>query len=191
VRRIDADLEGLQPVAVPVAFERERVLRRRDEAVEVRECRRLARAEIREEDAAFLYQRIRARTDVLVHATSGRLGRCLQALAGDIEEPAVKRAAQPAVLQPAVGEIGTAVRAMAIEQTVAVLVLEHHKVLPEQAHRLHRPLGVELIDECRGLPVIAQQLARRRSGADARHQFVLLGADHVVALRRPSIASSA
>src|SRR5205807_3245411 len=77
VRRVDADLERLQPVAIPVALERERVLRRRDERVEMRERRRLALAEIGEEDAALLDDRIGAQTDVLAQAATFRLGGCL------------------------------------------------------------------------------------------------------------------
>ena len=42
VRRIDADLERLQPVAVDHALEGEGVGGRRDEAIELRKCRRLA-----------------------------------------------------------------------------------------------------------------------------------------------------
>ena len=54
VRRIDADFERLQPVAVDVALERERIGVGRDEAVDLGKRRRLAFAEIGPEDAALL-----------------------------------------------------------------------------------------------------------------------------------------
>ena len=112
MRRVDADLERLQPVAVPVPLEREGVLVRRDEAVEARKRRRLAGAEIGEEDAASFRHRIRAQPDVLAKAASRGLGGRLQALAADVVKPAVERAAQTAVLQPAISEIRAAVRAV-------------------------------------------------------------------------------
>ena len=68
-----------------------------------------------------------------------RLGRRLQALAGYVEQPAMERAAQPAVFQPAEGEIGAAMRAMPVDQAVAAfLVAKQHQVLAEQ---FYRPTG--------------------------------------------------
>src|SRR5204862_8073305 len=116
VRRIDAYFQRLQPVAVPVALEREGVLARRDERVELRKCGCFAFAEIREDDSASLDHRICAQANVLAQAAPGRLGRRLEALAGRIEEPAVKRAAQSSVLEPPVGEIGPAVCTLPLDQ---------------------------------------------------------------------------
>ena len=65
VRRIDADFECLQPVAAPVALEREGVTIRRDERIDLRECRRLAFAEIGPEYAGFLDHGIGALPDAL------------------------------------------------------------------------------------------------------------------------------
>ena len=50
----------------------------------------------------------------------GSAGR-LEALAGDVEQPAMEGAAQAAILQPAEGEVGAAMRAMAIDQAVAAV----------------------------------------------------------------------
>ena len=48
----------------------------------------------------------------------------------DVEQPAVEGAAQAAVLQPAEGEVGAAMRAMAIDQAVtALLVAKQHEIL--------------------------------------------------------------
>ena len=64
---------------------------------------------------------------------SFRLGRRLQALARGVEQPAMERAAQAAVLQPPEGEIGAAMRAMPLDQAMAAgFVAEQHEILAEQ-----------------------------------------------------------
>ena len=179
MRGIDADLERLQPVAVDHALERERMGIGRGEAIEVREGRRLALAHIGEQDPAALHHRIGLLPDVGAHAAAFGLGRRLQALSRHVEQPAVEGAAQAALLQPAVGEIGAAVRAGARDQAVAaVLVAEQHEVLAEQAQRLDRAISGELVNKRGRLPVAPHQLARGRAGAGAGDEIVLLGAQH-------------
>src|SRR2546429_9484544 len=108
VRGIDADFERLQPVAIDVALERKNVAVGRDECVDLRKRRWLAFAEIRPQDAALLDHGIRALPDALAKVRAFWLCRRLQALAQCVEQPAMKRAAQPAVCQPTEREIGTA-----------------------------------------------------------------------------------
>ena len=142
VRRIDADLERLQPVAVDQALEGEGVRAGREEAVEVGEGRRLAFAEIGEDDAVLHHDRIGALPHPLAEHAAFGLGGSFQALAVDVEQPAMEQAAQAAVFEAAVGEIGAAMRAVAVEQAVAAaLVAEQHEVLAQHAHRLGRPLA--------------------------------------------------
>ena len=156
----------------------------RDEAVEMRKRRRLAVAQIGEQDAVLLDHRIGLLLDVGAHPAALRLGRRLEALAGDVEQPAVERAAQAAVFEPPIGEIGAAMRTAALDQAVAALaVAEHHEVLAEQAHRLDRPVAGELVDQRRRLPVAAHQGACGRAGSGPGDQVVLLGAQHGI---RPS-----
>jgi hypothetical protein len=51
-------------------------------------------------------------------------------LSAGIEQPAVEEAAQPAGLQPAIGEISTAMRTMALDQPVLPLRgAEQHEIL--------------------------------------------------------------
>src|SRR6202035_5491585 len=97
VRGVDTDFERLQPVAGPVALEREDVAFGRDETVEFRKCRRFALAEIRPEDAALLDHGIGALLDALAQLRILRLGRRLQALARGVEQPAMEGAAQAPV----------------------------------------------------------------------------------------------
>ena len=65
VRRIDADFQRLQPVAIDVALERKGMAVGRDEAVDLRKRRRFAFAQISPEDAALLDHRIGALLDAL------------------------------------------------------------------------------------------------------------------------------
>jgi hypothetical protein len=74
----------------------------RDEAVEMRECRRLARSEIGEQDAALLHHRIRFLLDVGAEIAVVGLGRRLKTLAVYVEQPAVEGATQAAILKPAI-----------------------------------------------------------------------------------------
>ena len=179
MRRIDADLQRLQPIAVDHALEREGVRVGRGEAVEVRERRRLARAHIGEQDAALLDHRIGLLADIGVHPAALRLGRRLQASALDVEQPAVEGAAQAAVLQPAEGEVGAAMRAGALHQPVAAsVVAEQHQALAEQANRLDRTVAGKLVDQRRRLPIAPHQVAGRRARAGPGDQVVLLCAQH-------------
>ena len=134
VRRIDADFERLQPIAVHVALERKRMAVGCDEAVDLRKRRRLAFAEVGPEDAALLDHGIGALPDALAQVGVLRLGRRLQALAGDIEQPAMEGAAQPAIFESAEGEVGAAMRAVAVDQAVAaLLVAKQHEIFAEQS----------------------------------------------------------
>src|SRR5262249_17473778 len=107
-------------------------------------------------------------------------GRGLEARALDVEQPAVERAAQSTLLEPAEGEIGAAVGAGALEQAVAALVVsEQHEVFAEEANGLDRPVARQFIEQRRGLPVTPHQLARGRAGAGASDETILLGAQHI------------
>ncbi len=162
MRRIDADFQRLQPVAVEMALEREGVAVGRDEAVDLRKCRRLAFAEIGPEDAALLDHGIGALLDALAQRGVLRLGRRLEALAGRVEQPAVEGAAQPAMFQPAEGKVGAAMRAMTIHQAVAaLLVAKQHEVLAEQFDRLDRARALQLVDQRRRLPVHSASACRK------------------------------
>jgi hypothetical protein len=185
MRRVDAHLEGLQPVAVPHALEGKAVRGRRGKAVERGEGRgrHVFGPEPAEQHAGFFQQRVAALLDALAQGAAGGLAGGVGAAAGGIELPAVERAAQAVALVAAEGQVGAAVRAVAVQQAVAAVgVLEQHKVLPQQAHRLHRAhahgrvqRGVELIHQRHRLPVAAHQVAAGRAGANAGDQVVLFG----------------
>src|SRR5262249_17813677 len=107
------------------------------------------------------------------------LRRCLEAIAVDIEQPAVKRAAQAAILQTTVREISAAVRATTADQSIATtFVPEDDKVFTQQAHRFDGTIAGQFINQCRRLPIASQQASRRRAGTGPGNEVVLLGAQH-------------
>ena len=74
--------------------------------------------------------------DLLVEGAAGGLTWLLQAAATDVVEPAVVDAAQAAILESAVREVGSSVGTVQPQQTwAALLVAEEHQVLAQQPHR--------------------------------------------------------
>ena len=185
MRRVDAHLERLQPVAVPQPFEGKAVRGRRGKTVKRREGRgrHILRAKPAEQHAGLFHQRVAALFDALAQRAARGLGRRVGAAAGGVELPAVEGAAQAVALVAAKREVRPTVRAVAIQQAKAAIgVLEQHKVLPQQAHRLHRAHahgrvepGVEFIEQRHRLPVAAHQVAAGRARANAGDQFILFG----------------
>src|SRR5262249_58704872 len=98
--------------------------------------------------------------------------------AGLVHQPAVIIAADADLLDEAVGEVGTPVRAMPVDESVAAAhVLVEHEVLAEETDRLDR-VGVELARAADRLPITAQIVTHRRAGADLREDIVLFSAEH-------------
>ncbi|MHC2177564.1 hypothetical protein ACVIQW_006951 [Bradyrhizobium diazoefficiens] len=83
------------------------------------------------------------------------------------------------MLEPPEGEVGAAMRAMAIDQAVAPsLVAEQHEVFAEQSHGADRPRAFQLVDQRRRLPVAPHQLSAGVLRPGAGDQVVLLLAHH-------------
>src|SRR5689334_3521604 len=117
--------------------------------------------------------------DRILEMAAWRLGRSFQAAAVHVVEPAVVYAAEPAVLESPIAEVGGSVRAVEIQQADAtLLVAEHDQVLAEQAQRDRRPTGRKLLAQRRGLPVTAQEAATGRARAGLGQQLVLFLAQH-------------
>ena len=96
-----------------------------------------------------------------------------------VEQPAMEGAAQAAMFEPAEGEVGAAMRAVAIDQAVASgLVAEQHEVFAEQFDGTDRARALQLVDQRRRLPVAPHQLAAGVLRAGAGDQVVLLLAHH-------------
>ncbi len=188
MRGIDADLQRLQPVAVDQALEGEGMRAGREKAVEVGEGGRFAFAEIGEDDAVLHHHRIGALAHPLAEHAAFGFGGSFQAPAVDVEQPAMEQATQAAVLEPAVGEIGAAMGAVAVEQAVATaLVAEQHEVLAEHAHRLGRTLGRQFVGERHRMPVMPHQPAAFGARPGAGDQLVLLGTHHGASVAQMNI----
>ncbi len=132
VRGVDSDFQRLQPVALNQSLERERIFSRCRKAVDLGKRGRLALAQIGPEDAALFDNRIGALPDVLAERRACGLRRSFKTLALDVEEPSVKGAAKASVLETTESEVRTAVRTIAIHQSVlSCFVLEEDEVLTE------------------------------------------------------------
>ena len=68
--------------------------------------------------------------------------------------------------------------APADQSVAAFVVLEDDEIFAEQPHRLDRPVARQFIDQSRRLPIVAHDAARRRAGARAGDEIVLLCAQH-------------
>src|SRR5204863_8773179 len=91
--------------------------------------------------------RIRARPDELAEAPSRELGGRLEAFAAGVVKPAVERAAQTAVLEPAISEVRAAMGAVPLKQAVSILFLEQDQVFAEEPHRLQRTRAFQLFGQ--------------------------------------------
>ena len=179
MRRVDADLVRLQPVAPPHALEREHLRARRHEAVQAGKLGRIAPAQVRPHDAIALGDRVVDLTHPRVERRRRRLCRCLETRTVHIEEPPVERAAQAAVFHPAIRQIDATVGALAPDHAQpALVVAKQHEVLAQQANRDHRPVAVEFLRERRRLPVPAQHVASRRPRPALGQEPVLISAHH-------------
>jgi len=103
-----------------------------------------------------------------------RFWRLFKTFAVGVEEPAVERAAQTAVFQPSVAQIGAPMGALPVHQGVlAFFIAEEHQVFPEQPHALDRPLVGQLVNQGCRLPVAAHELPARCACSHTGNFFVL------------------
>ena len=181
MRRIDDAFEALQPVASLQGAERLTVGFRPDEELEVGNHRRFALAHIGPYRAAFFLHRIGLHRHGI--AELALLGRLVDALAVHVEQPAVIEAANAAVLDSAIAEIGAAMRAVALDQAKTILVVaEQDQVFAHDADRQGIAARRDFFRRRDGLPIAPQELAARRAGAGARQQIVLCLSQHDVSL---------
>ena len=88
-------------------------------------------------------------------------------------------ATQSAIFQTAEGEVGAAMRAVAIDQAVtARVVAKQYEVFAEQFDGPHRPRPLQLIDQCRRLPVHPHQFPARILAPGTGDQVVRFLAHH-------------
>ena len=169
MHRVDRVLLALEPVARDLGDDdlAEAVLP--GEELPIRHQRRRLRPEIGPEQPAPFRDRIGLDADLVLEPRLGMrhvLVGLREAASRLVIEPAVIVAAQPALLDIAVGEIGAAMPAMPVEEAVACRPGPCRGRGPRpSAAPAWCPGSVELAGAGDRPPVAAQQLAHRRSGA--------------------------
>ncbi|HYJ17934.1 MAG TPA: hypothetical protein VEW72_02045 [Burkholderiales bacterium] len=100
--------------------------------------------------------------------------RLLEALAVPVEQPAVIKAAQAAVLHPPVGQVGAAMRAeLADESKLTVVGSEQDEIFAHDPDRHRRTAGRHLLRRCNRLPVAAQEFPARSSRPGLGQQVIV------------------
>ena len=177
----DPHVAGVGAVLVevePVVFEMTRALHQPLPAVVhqrrvVGQRRRIVggRSHVGEDQAPQAPHRVGRVLHLGAKAGLGRLGRLLQAVARDVVEPAVVRAADAALLDVAVLQRRAAVGAVpADEAQLPREVPEQHQVLPQHPHRPGDV--VQLLLRANREPVAPQPLAARRAASHPRYVLV-------------------
>ena len=151
--------------------------------VPARQERHRRRTHIGPDEAAERLARIGLDLDLLFVAQLGMreiLERHLDAIALQVERPAVIGAAQAAILGNAVFERHAAMRASVVDEAVFPLLgAEQGQVFAEEAHLLHGLFG-QLALGTDHLPIATQQMAHRRVRADLGQTLVLCLCRHAL-----------
>lgn len=181
---VDANLVQLQPVAIDEALEGKREFVRRFETIQGGQWRRIAGAHIGKDDAVALDARIGGVVDFGMKIAALRLGRLFQAFTRLIEQPAVERAAQAAVFEAPVTQVGAAVGAMACDQAIgAIIATVQNQLFAHQRDRHHRSFIRQFLGQRSRLPVMAHKVAAPGAGAGFGYQPVLLSIQHLISIQ--------
>ena len=181
VHRVDRVFVALEPVAGDLREHDLHEAVRPGEGLPGWHQRRRRRPEIRPEETGLRLDRVGLDVHPVLELrlrVGGFLERLLQAPARVVPQPAVVVAAQAAVVDPPIGEVGAAMRAVPVDEAVVPgFVLVENEVLAHEPHGFRRAV-VQLRDGGDRHPVAPEQLAHRRAGADLRQSPVLLLAQH-------------
>ena len=118
--------------------------------------------------------------DVLLELVLRRLVQLIEAIAFDVELPAVIDAAQPAFLVAPEKQRHAAVRAEFVDEAdAAVAVAERDEVLAQQLHPDRRAVGLgDLARQAGRDPIPPHRIAHRGARSDAGDQFVFFRWQH-------------
>ena len=178
VDRVERVLHRLQPVDRDQRASQHADRAFGNEAVPARQQRPRLRAEIGEQHAVELFDRIGRGLDLVLEADVLGLVGLVQAVARVAEFPAVIGTPDAVLGRDAVKQRRAAMRALFLDQAAAALtVAKQHQVLAEQAHA-HRPAVRQFRGGGDRLPVAAEQIAGRGSRANPGQQVVLFGRQH-------------
>src|SRR5690606_14388663 len=136
-------------------------------------------AEIGPKDTALFHHGISALLDILAEVGIGRLRRRLQAIAFNIEQPAVEGTAQAPILQAPECKIRPAMWTVPVhEATAAFFVTEQNEILAKKPNWPDGSWAFEFINQGSRLPIFPHQLASGGGRADPCDQIILLLAHH-------------
>ena len=178
---VDRAFEALNPIAVLPLLGNVAAACRHQAQFELRQLGHLlAWAHVDPDHVAPFARRVGEQLDRVLVGGLRRRGRQVDAVAVDVELPAVEGAAQAAFLVAAEIEVGAAMRAVRLDDAdAAVRRPERQQVLAEDLDLLGRPVALrQLLAEQRRHPEAAQQVAHRRARAAAGQELVVLAADH-------------
>ena len=169
------------------------------EHLETRQRRRLgARPHIDPHDAGAFDRAVRLGADPVLEVLLRRHVRHIDALAGDVEFPAVIDAAQPVRLVAAEKQRRAAVRAAMVHHAdPAFAVAKRDQLLAEQHQAKRRTAAGDLGGHQRGNPIFPHQLAHDGARADARQLNAIARRCHAVlpmlvaAMRLPARSAAA
>ena len=180
MRGVDVAFEALQPVAVAhVAHDHALVVGNAQHLERRQRRRHFALAHIDPDDAALLGDLVGLGLDAVGEALVLGQVRLVEAVAFDVELPAVIGAAEAAFLVAAEEHRGAAVRAAVIEDADAALaVAEGDQLLAQELDAHRRGVGLQLPRQAGRHPVFAHQLARRRARPDPGQDVVVLHRQH-------------
>ncbi len=163
VDRIDVAFVALEIVASLKDFGHRPVFSRHREKFIIRQQRRLARAHVSENHAARFATRVSAMMNLAAVSAAARLARLFEHAAGDIVKPAVIKAAQAAVFDAPITQVGAAMRTMQSKQTGPPLVVaKQHQVLVHDPNLQRRTARRQLLAKRNRLPITPQEFAGGR-----------------------------
>jgi hypothetical protein len=181
VTGIDAALHRLQPIALLQALRHEALAGGYQRELPLRQRRRsLRRPHIGPQHAALLDEGVGFQLDAFGKAAFRRLRRHFDALPGDVELPAMIRAAQAAFLVASEPQRGAAMRAEFVDQAVtAFAVSKRNQPLGKHFHPHRRAVVLRqfLRQQNRG-PIAAEHLPHRRRRPGLGDEIVLVFSEH-------------
>ncbi len=141
---VDLALERLQPVAIALHHVDDDLVRREIQHLEGRQRLRLALAHVHPDQAGPLHDAIGLGFDLVLEILVLGHVRHVEAVAGNVELPAVIDAAQPALLVAAEEQRGAAVRAAMVHHADAArAVAEGQKLLAQQHEAGRRAVALQ------------------------------------------------
>src|SRR5512141_530289 len=154
---IEIAFVALEIIALVIKLGNQHMAGRRRQRLVVGQQRRLARSHIRKDNPGTLLTWIGGLANLLAKTPVRRLAGLLDAAALTVKQPAMVQAAQAAVFDAAVTQIGAPMGAVLADQAeLAVGVPEQDQIFAHNPYRQRRAVAGQLFDQGDRVPVAAQ-----------------------------------